>query len=153
MITTNTRLIAIGGSLLLLIFIVELIRRRRLKEEYSVLWIATGLVLLVLSAWYSLLVKVTDLIGGVAPSSTLFFFGLLFVIFMLLHFSVRTSQLERRLTALIQEVGILSAKHPLGAEGEEDLAKTEQGTPETSVPEERLVAGGSRVAEGPRARA
>jgi hypothetical protein len=147
------RVIAVGGSLVVFGFVVELVRRRRLKEEYSVLWIATGLVLLVLSAWYSLLVKVTDLIGGVAPSSTLFFFGLLFVIFMLLHFSVRTSQLERRLTALIQEVGILSAKHPLGVEGEEDLAKTEQGSPEASVQEERLVAGGSRVAEGPRARA
>jgi hypothetical protein len=112
MITTNTRLIAIGGSLLLLVFIVELVRRRRLKEEYSVLWITTGLVLLLLSAWYGLLVKVTNLIGGVAPSSTLFFFGLLFVMAMLLHFSVRTSHLERRLTALIQEVGLLSAKHP-----------------------------------------
>jgi hypothetical protein len=116
MITTNTRLIAIGGSLLLLIFIVELVRRRRLKEEYSLLWIATALVLLLLSAWYSLLVKVTNLIGGVAPSSTLFFFGLLFVMAMLLHFSVRTSQLERRLTALIQEIGLLSAKRPAHGE-------------------------------------
>jgi hypothetical protein len=127
MITTNTRLIAIGGSLLLLIFIVELVRRRRLKEEYSVLWIATGLVLLLLSAWYGLLVKVTNLIGGVAPSSTLFFFGLLFVMAMLLHFSVRTSHLERRLTALIQEIGLLSAQQP----AQDDLEGDEESLSET----------------------
>jgi hypothetical protein len=45
----------------------------------------------------------TDVIGGVALSSTLFFFALLFVFFMLLHYSVRISALERRFTALVQE--------------------------------------------------
>jgi hypothetical protein len=153
MITTNTRLIAIGGSLVLLLFIIELIRRRRLKEEYSVLWIATALVLLLLSAWYGLLVKVTDLIGGVAPSSTLFFFGLLFVVFMLLHFSVRTSQLERRLTALIQEVGMLTAKHPERVEVDDGLTDANEALDHDPATEERVVAGGTRAAEGPRARA
>jgi hypothetical protein len=139
MITTNTRLIAIGGSLLLLVFIVELVRRRRLKEEYSVLWIATGLVLLLLSVWYSLLVKVTNLIGGVAPSSTLFFFGLLFVMAMLLHFSVRTSQLERRLTALIQEVGLLSAKHPERRRIDHEFDDDSGVSPERRVADEPSV--------------
>jgi hypothetical protein len=153
MITTNTRLIAIGGSLVLLVFIIELIRRRRLKEEYSVLWIATALVLLLLSAWYDLLVKVTDLIGGVAPSSTLFFFGLLFVIFMLLHFSVRTSQLERRLTALIQEVGMLTAKHPQRVEADDRLLDADEALARDPATEEKMLAGGTRAPEGPRARA
>ena len=139
MITTNTRLIAIGGSLVLLVFIVELVRRRRLKEEYSVLWIATGLALLLLSAWYSLLVKVTNLIGGVAPSSTLFFFGLLFVMAMLLHFSVRTSQLERRLTALIQEVGLLSAKHPERRRIDDEFDDESGASPEPRVADEPKV--------------
>jgi hypothetical protein len=153
MITTNTRLIAIGGSLLLLAFIIELIRRRRLKEEYSVLWIATGVVLLLLSAWYDLLVKVTDLIGGVAPSSTLFFFGLLFVIFMLLHFSVRTSQLERRLTALIQEVGMLTAKHPDRVEVDDGLIDADETLDHEPASDEKVMAGDRRAPEGPRARA
>jgi hypothetical protein len=108
----RTRAIAIAGALLLLLLIVDLVRRRRLKEEYSVLWVITALVLLVLASWYELLQEITNAIGGVADSSTLFFFGLLFAFFMLLHFSVRVSALERRLTALVQEIGLLGVRHP-----------------------------------------
>ena len=44
------------------------------------------------------------------PTSTLFFAGLMFVMVMLLHFSVRVSQLERTLTTLVQELGILNVE-------------------------------------------
>jgi hypothetical protein len=90
-ITTETRLVAIVGSLVLLGFVIELVRRRRLKEEYSVLWLLTALTLLLLAAWYPLLEKITRLVGAVAPSSTLFLFGLIFLMLMVLHFSVRIS--------------------------------------------------------------
>jgi hypothetical protein len=108
----KTQVLAVTGSLLLLGFVLELVRRRRLKEEYSVLWVITALVLLLLASWYGLLQRITKAIGGVADSSTLFFFGLLFAFFMLLHFSVRVSALERRLTALVQEIGLLGVRHP-----------------------------------------
>jgi hypothetical protein len=109
MISTHLRIVAIVGSLVLLVFIVELVRRRRLKEEYSVLWVTTAVVLLVLAAWGGLLRDLTHALGAVALSSTLYFFGLMFVIFLLLHFSVRVSLLERRLTALVQEIALLTA--------------------------------------------
>jgi hypothetical protein len=108
----ETRILAVAGSLFVLGLIVELVRRRQLKEEYSLLWILTALVLLVFAVWYELLLKVTDLIGAVLPSSTLFFFGLVFVLLMLLHFSVRVSMLERRITALVQEIGLLTISTP-----------------------------------------
>lgn len=128
MIDSRTRIVAIAGALLLLFLIVDLVRRRRLKEEYSVLWVITALALLVLASWYELLEKITNAIGGVAASSTLFFFGLIFAFFMLLHFSVRVSALERRLTALVQEIGLLGVRTP----GDEQRAESE------SVREERL---------------
>ena len=112
MIDSRVRLIAIAGSVVLLLLIVDLVRRRRLKEEYSVVWVFTSLCLLLLAVWYDLLRKITAAIGGVADSSTLFFFGLLFVFLMLLHFSVRVSGQERRLTALVQEVGLLGIGGP-----------------------------------------
>jgi hypothetical protein len=108
----ETRILAVAGSLFVLGLIVELVRRRQLKEEYSLLWILTAVVLLVFALWYELLLKVTDLIGAVLPSSTLFFFGLVFVLLMLLHFSVRVSMLERRITALVQEIGLLTISAP-----------------------------------------
>jgi hypothetical protein len=133
MIDTRTRLIAVLGSLILLLLIVDLVRRRRLKEEYSVLWVVTALGLLLLAAWFELLDGITRAIGGVAPSSTLFFFGLLFVFLMLLHFSVRVSALERRLTALVQEIGLLGARRPgdPGLVGREPAAPT--ATPRVAV--------------------
>jgi hypothetical protein len=106
----ETRIIAVGASLLVLGLVIELVRRRRLKEEYSVLWVLTALVLLVLSLWYPLLLKITNLVGAVMPSSTLFFFGLVFALLMLLHFSVRVSSMERRVTMLVQEMGLLTVR-------------------------------------------
>ncbi len=110
MIDTRTRLLAIAGSLVLLLVVIDLVRRRRLKEEYSVLWVAASVVLLILAAWFELLEWITTAIGAVALSSTLFFFALLFVFFMLLHFSVRISALERRFTALVQEMGLVGVQ-------------------------------------------
>lgn len=111
MISTNLRIVAIVGSVALLVLIVELVRRRRLKEEYSVLWVATALVLLLLAAWGALLGDLAHLIGATSQSSTLYFFGILFLVFLLLHFSVRVSSLERRVVVLLQEVALLAERH------------------------------------------
>jgi hypothetical protein len=106
----KTRILTVAASLMLLVSVIELVRRRRLKEEYSVLWTITAVTLLVLALWFDLLVDITKAIGAVLPSSTLFFFGLIFALLMLLHFSVRISQLERSLTSLVQELGLMSAE-------------------------------------------
>ncbi len=108
MISTNLRIIAIAGSFALLVFVVELVRRRRLKEEYSVLWVATALTLLLLAAWGGLLRDLAHLIGADSQASTLYFFSIIFIAFMLLHFSVRVSNLERRVVVLLQEVALLA---------------------------------------------
>jgi hypothetical protein len=118
MISTNLRIIAIAGSLALLVFVVELVRRRRLKEEYSVLWVATALTLLLLASWGGLLHDLAQLVGADSQASTLYFFSIIFIAFLLLHFSVRVSNLERRVVVLLQEVALL-AEHrerpaPLG---------------------------------------
>lgn len=110
MISTNLRIIAILGSFALLVFILELVRRRRLKEEYSVLWVATAIGLLLLAAWSGLLRSLTHFIGAISQASTLYFFGLIFVMFLLLHFSVRVSSLERRVVVLLQEIALLGQR-------------------------------------------
>ena len=110
MIDPKTRILAIAGSIALLIFVVELVRRRRLKEEYSVLWTLTALTLLVMAVVPDLLMTLTNGIGAVLASSTLFFIALIFVMLMLLHFSVRISHMERNLTALVQELGLMTVE-------------------------------------------
>jgi hypothetical protein len=116
MMDVRIRVLTIGGAVIILLMVVELVRRRKLKEEYSVLWVVTAVLTLLVSIWFSLLRGVTNAIGAISPVSTLFFFGLLFCLVLLLHFSVRISSLERRLTALVQEVGLMSIEEPDGVE-------------------------------------
>lgn len=110
MIDPKTRILAIAGSVALLLLVVELVRRRRLKEEYSVLWTLTALTLLVMAIVPALLMGLTSAIGAVLASSTLFFTALIFVMLMLLHFSVRISNLERGFTSLVQELGLMTVE-------------------------------------------
>lgn len=109
---SRIRIVTIVASISILLAILELVRRRKLKEEYSVLWVGTALIVFVLSVWYGALDALRSVLGADVPSSALFFCGLVFAILLLLHFSVRISHLERQLTALIQEVGLLSVREP-----------------------------------------
>lgn len=129
MISTNLRIVAIAGSVGLLLFVIELVRRRRLKEEYSVLWVTTAIVLLLLAAWGSLLGDLTHAIGAVSQGSTLYFFGLIFALALLLHFSLRVSELERRVVSLIQEIALLDrGEHPPAAEQPDAPAPEQLGS-------------------------
>jgi hypothetical protein len=86
-----------------------LVRRRKLKEEYSWLWIAAGIVMLVIGLNYPLLLAITRFVGAGWTSSTLFFFGLFFVIALCLQFSVKISRLETQVKNLAQQLAILEA--------------------------------------------
>lgn len=126
MISTNLRIIAIAGSLALLIFIIELVRRRHLKEEYSVLWVTTALAVLLLAAWEGLLRHLAHFIGAMSQASTLYFFGMIFAVFLLLHFSVRISKLERRVVVLLQEIALFGERDGRPAVHGENLAEGER---------------------------
>lgn len=111
------QIVALAISLGVLALIVELIRRRRLREEYSVLWFLTGLGILVLASWYELLVALTDFIGAALPTSTLFFFALVFLFLVSLQFSVRISTLDNRVKELAQKIALREVEPPLREEG------------------------------------
>lgn len=97
-------LIALAGVLLV---VVELVRRRRLQEEYSLLWLATGVALIVLAASRQLLDSVALMVGIAYPPSALFMLALGFMLLLLLQFSVVISRLSGENKRLAQEVAIL----------------------------------------------
>ena len=97
---------AIIISLSLLVFIIELVRRKKLREEYSWL-LLTGTIILILALWYDLLQWMTSLIGAGLPTSTLFFLGLVFLILIAIQFSVKVSALHTQVKNLAQENGLL----------------------------------------------
>jgi len=98
-------------AVMLLMVILELVRRRRLRVEYSWLWLASGVTIVVLILRYDLLVWLTDLVGAVIPTSTLFFFCILYLALLSLNYSVRLSLLTRQVKELAQDVALLRADH------------------------------------------
>ena len=99
------------ASLLLLLVVLELIRGRRLKERYALLWIATGLVLLVLSAWRDGLNTIAGWLGiGTYPPAILFAAATLFVIAVLLHYSTVLSKLTDENVLLAQRLALLEER-------------------------------------------
>jgi hypothetical protein len=99
------------ASLLLILIVLELIRGRRLKERYALLWLVTGLVLLVLSAWRGGLNTIAGWLGVSGyPPAILFAAAIMFVIAVLLHYSTVLSKLTDDNVLLAQEIALLRAR-------------------------------------------
>jgi len=99
------------ASLLLILVVLELIRGRRLKERYALLWLVTGLVLLVLSAWRGGLNTIAGWFGiGTYPPAILFAAATLFIILVLLHYSTVLSRLTDENVVLAQQIGLLGER-------------------------------------------
>ena len=97
--------IVASGSVLFLV--VELIRRGRLKERYSLLWLFAGAVLLVLSSSRMLLEYVSRMLGIFYAPSLLFLLAFLFLLLINLHFTVVISGLSEKNKRLAQEIALL----------------------------------------------
>lgn len=95
------------GSIGALLFVLELVRRRRLREEYSLLWLATALVLLILSVSRPLLDVLASAIGIFYPPSALFVVAVVFVLFILLHFSTVITRLSQENKDVAQRLALL----------------------------------------------
>lgn len=89
-------------------FILELVRRRKLREDYSLLWLVTAGVLILLALLRPLLDQVALLIGVVTyPPAALFIVAILFLLFLLLQFSIALSKLTRENQRIAQEIALL----------------------------------------------
>jgi len=107
------RIIAILICIFLVAYVFELVRRRHLSEEYSMGWLVAGSMMLILSISEGLLVWVSNLVGATLFTSTLFFFGLIFLMTICLHFSIRISALTNQMRTLTQHMGILHSEKQL----------------------------------------
>jgi hypothetical protein len=106
----RNRVVALCVSIGMLLLIVELVRRRKLREEYSWLWLLTVSTILLLTVWFDLLKWITLLVGAMVPSSTIFLLAFLFLIFISLHFSVVISRLTNRNMELAQRYALLESE-------------------------------------------
>lgn len=134
------QIVAILGAAGLLLFVFELVRRRRLLERYALLWLASGAVLLALAVWRGLLTTVADAIGIFYPPSALFVVAFGFVLVLLLHFSLVISRLADQSKVLAQRVGLLQQR--LEEQGHMiDALRAETPAAGSAAAPERVLAG------------
>lgn len=91
----------------IVISVIELIRRNRLKEKYSLLWLVSSLVILLFSSSRNTLHAIALSIGILYPPSLLFLLAFLFLIVINIHFSTVISELFQKNKDLTQEVALL----------------------------------------------
>lgn len=109
-ISNRIQVFSVIGSLLLFIFILKLVKRKKLKEEYSLLWLGFGFIFIALSVFKPLLTLVADALGILYAPAALLLILVLSIFFILIQFSVVISKLAEGNKNLIQEVGILKAE-------------------------------------------
>src|SRR5262245_7881652 len=97
-------------AVFLMLVIMELVRRRRLRVEYSWLWIASGCTIIFLIIRYDLLIWLTELVGAAIPTSTLFFMCILYLALLSLNYSVRLTRLSQQVKELSQDLALLRAR-------------------------------------------
>jgi len=110
MMGIRLNVMAVIGSAVLLLIILELVRRKYLRERYALIWIVTGGLFLILSIRVQFLYGISSLLGFTVASNALFFFGILFLLAIVLGLSVITSRLADKNKVLTQELALLKKR-------------------------------------------
>jgi hypothetical protein len=106
----RTQVVAIIAGLILAVWILEMVRRRRLREEYSWLWLLTAIGYFSVALEPRLADWVARLIGSSNPVSAFTFLGLLFLFLISVQFSVQISRLVEQNKNLVQHIAILDGE-------------------------------------------
>jgi hypothetical protein len=102
-----TQYIAIAVSIGLFLYILFLVRNKKIREEYSLLWLFSSIVFIVFSIWRDGLEYFAKLIGIAYPPAALFLILLLAVFLILIEFSINISKLTEKNKVLAQELALL----------------------------------------------
>jgi len=93
-------------ALVVFVFVVELVRRKKLGEEFSWAWLLGGVALVVAASTEQVFVWLGRLTGIVEPTSIVFFFGIVFLMFVCLQLSACLSDNRTRIKNLAQQLAL-----------------------------------------------
>ena len=123
---TRIQVLAIIGSILFLILIVELIRKKKIKEEYGLLWIFFSAVFIVIAVWRQGLEVLSRLLGIFYAPAAFLLILLVAVFLILLQYSIVLSRLSENYKTLVQELGILRMR----IEEKDRISKSTEAKPD-----------------------
>jgi len=109
-IQLRTRVFVFLAGLAILLFILNLVRKKQLREQYALLWIISAVVLCLAAVFIQGIEKLSHLVGIYYPPAFLFLIATLMILLLQFHFSTVISHLKEQNKALIQDVGILAAE-------------------------------------------
>jgi hypothetical protein len=127
-LTSQTRILAAAIAVAFMLMILELIRRDRLQERYSVVWFVAGLGMLAGAAFPGLLGFVADAMGVRDTNVALFSIILLLLLGLALNFSVIMSRQAAQITRLAQEQALEKAREQAAAERNGDASAQKDPT-------------------------
>lgn len=109
-LVNSTRGLSMVLSLVMAVSVLWLLRRGKLREEYTPIWLAVSAGILLVTFRVDFLLWLTKAIGAWTPSSTVFFFGLMFLMAISLNYAIRLSTASLQLKNLAQRVALLQAQ-------------------------------------------
>jgi len=105
-----TRAISLFILLLVIIYIIRIIRSRKIREEYVILWIFTAIATAIFIIFENFSVFLAKLIGAESDIVVIAFFAFTFILGILVHYSLRISELMDNIKELNQEIGLLKSE-------------------------------------------
>jgi hypothetical protein len=131
-IASNQRLEVIILAVLISGVIFELVRRKRMMERYALLWLLAGSTVLILGVWKGLLTGLAHAAGIYYAPSALFAVAFLFVLVLLVHFSITVSRLTDQNKTLAQKLALLQSDVEREARGESAASEPSPAPPESA---------------------
>ena len=110
LIENRVQVFAIIGNLIFFYFVINLVRKKRIREEYSLLWIMFGLVFLVFSFWREGLEILASWLGIYYAPMAFLLILILGILSILIHYSVIISGMSEQNKSLVQELGLLKTE-------------------------------------------
>ncbi len=101
------QVIAVSGSFALFLFIIRLIQKRKLKEEYALLWLISCVLFLIISLFNPILDIVAQVAGIIYPPAALLLLLIIGIVIILIHYSTVISTLSDKNKTLVQELALL----------------------------------------------
>lgn len=102
-------------ALLNVAVMLELVRRRQLREKYALLWLAVGIGGIVVGLGRNVVDRVAHSLGVSYGPSAVFLGAIVFLLLVSMHLSWEVSRLEERTRTLAQEVALMRAREPEGS--------------------------------------
>ena len=119
---TRLNVVIFAVTVAFVFLVVEMVRRRNLREKYALLWLGVGVLVLLLSAFRPVLDRLSLALGIEYGPSALFLFSTLFLVGVAAHLSWEVSRLEEKTRRLAEESALMRPRHPAPPEEAPDAA-------------------------------